>query len=133
MKIYDASGAIVGRLASRVAKDAILGEEVAIINVGDAIITGSKEFVLSKYERKRSMGQHHKGPFIHRTPEKFFKRIIRGMLPHKESRGVLAFKRIKCYNGVPDGLNIDVIKNSRTTIHEFVTVKDLLRQLGGKQ
>ena len=100
MKAYDARGAVLGRLAVLVAKDAMLGEEVVVINAGDAILTGTKEFIIAKYARKQSMGQHHKGPFLHKTSEKFVKRVIRGMLPHKEVRGSLALKRVKCYTCV---------------------------------
>lgn len=132
MKVYDASGAILGRLAVRVAKDAVLGEDVVVINSGDAIITGTREFVISKYARKRSMGQHHKGPFLHRTPEKFVKRVIRGMLPHKEARGLAAFKRIKCFSGIPEGLPVSPIVMKSSTPHEFLSVRELLKRIGGK-
>ena len=30
------------------------------------------------------------------------RRMIRGMLPHKQGKGKLALKRIKCYKGIPE-------------------------------
>ena len=131
MKAYDARGAVLGRLAVLVAKDAMLGHEVVIINAGDAILTGTKESIIAKYARKQAMGQHHKGPFLHKTSEKFVKRVIRGMLPHKEVRGALALKRVKCYTGVPEGLTVVPIVMKSSTPHEHLSVRNLLRYLGG--
>ena len=41
MKIYDGKGAVLGRLASKVAKEALQGEEIAILNCEEIIITGA--------------------------------------------------------------------------------------------
>ena len=46
MKIYNAEGIILGRLASVVAKQALLGEDIRIVNSEKAIISGiSSTFV----------------------------------------------------------------------------------------
>jgi ribosomal protein L13 len=54
-------------------------------------------------QHKREMiGSGQMGPHISRTSEKIVKRSIRGMLPdHRLGRGKEAFKRIKCYVGIP--------------------------------
>lgn len=41
------------------------------------------------------------GPFHERAPSRVLYRAIRGMVPHKTSRGAAALQRIKLYEGVP--------------------------------
>src|SRR6266436_1000402 len=41
------------------------------------------------------------GPFHHRAPSKILFRAIRGMVPHKTSRGAAALERLKLFEGVP--------------------------------
>lgn len=101
--IIDAKDLIVGRFATIAAKKAILGEEVFIINSEKAIITGSKKVILEKYKAQDNRGEPFHGPFLPKTPDRFLKRIIRGMLTYKKGKGRDAFKRIKCYRGVPKG------------------------------
>ena len=103
MKVIDGKNAVLGRLASYVAKESLKGEEVSIVNCGEIIITGNKKFMEQDMQKRREMiGSGQKGPHISRTSEKIVKRAIRGMLPdHREGRGKEAFKRIKCYVNVP--------------------------------
>jgi large subunit ribosomal protein L13 len=103
MIVIDGKNAVLGRLASYAAKEALKGEEVSIVNCGEIIITGNKKFMEQDMQKRREMiGSGQKGPHISRTSEKIVKRAIRGMLPdHREGRGKEAFKRIKCYSGVP--------------------------------
>ena len=103
MKIIDGKNAVLGRLASYAAKESLKGEEIKIVNCEQIIITGSKKFIEKNFQGKRErVGSGQKGPKISRTSEKIVKRAIRGMLPdHREGRGREAFKRIRCYVGVP--------------------------------
>merc|ERR1712118_612553 len=41
------------------------------------------------------------GPIHTRAPSKIFWRVVRGMLPHKTSRGNSALERLACFEGVP--------------------------------
>ncbi len=104
MKIIDGKEAVLGRLASFVAKDLLKGEEIIIINCGQIIITGNKKRIKEDFEEKRSkVGSGQKGPKVSRLSEKMVKRAIRGMLPnHRKGRGKEALKKIKCYVGVPE-------------------------------
>ncbi len=106
MKIIDGKNAILGRLASYAAREALKGEEIAIVNCEQIIITGNKNNMIKELEIKRGrVGSTEKGPKVSRTSEKIVKRVIRGMLPnYRVGRGRLAFKRIKCYVGVPKEL-----------------------------
>ena len=49
MKIIDGKNATLGRLASYVAKQALKGEEFAILNCEQIIITGSKKDIKNKF------------------------------------------------------------------------------------
>lgn len=103
MKIIDGKNAVLGRLASYVTKEALKGEEVAIVNCEQIIITGNKKDIKQEFESKRKrVGSTQKGPKVSRTSEKIVKRVIRGMLPnYRVGRGRAAFKKIKCYVGMP--------------------------------
>ncbi len=103
MKIIDGKGAVMGRLASYAAKQALKGEEVVILNCEEVIITGGKKDIRKKFEQKRGrVGSGQKGPKHSRNPERIVKRAVRGMLPnHRKGRGKQALKRIKCYKGTP--------------------------------
>lgn len=103
MKIIDGNGARLGRLASYVAKEALKGEEIAILNCEEVIISGNKAMIKKKFEKKRRMiGSSQKGPKHPKPAHMIVKRAIRGMLPeHRFGRGKVAFKRIKCYRGIP--------------------------------
>lgn len=103
MKIIDGTGAILGRLASYVAKEALKGEEIVILNCEEVIISGNKKSIKADFQRRRSrVGHSQKGPKLKKTSERMVKRAIRGMLPeHRFGRGRIAFKRIKCYKGIP--------------------------------
>lgn len=103
MKVIDGKNAVLGRLASYAAKESLKGEEIAVINCEQIIITGNRKFIEKDFQEKRErVGSGQKGPKISRTSEKIVKRAIRGMLPdHREGRGREAFKKIKCYVGLP--------------------------------
>ena len=103
MKIIDGKGAVLGRLASFVAKEVLKGEEIVIINCDYVIITGNKKRIKEDFEEKRSkVGSGQKGPKVSRLSERIVKRAVRGMLPnHRKGRGKEALRKIKCYAGVP--------------------------------
>ena len=135
--IIDATNLILGRLATFVAKKALEGETIDVINADKAIITGDKKKVLAEYKRKRDRGSPLVGPYFPRQSDRFVKRTIRGMLPYKRPRGEKAFKSIKCHAGVPADLqdqkaetigSANVIKLSNT---KFLTVKEICTFLGG--
>jgi large subunit ribosomal protein L13 len=101
--IIDGKKAVLGRIASLAAKEALKGNEINIVNFEEIIITGNKKMIEKEFSEKRSrVGHSQKGPKHPETIEKIIKRTIRGMLPnHRGGRGKQAFKRIKCYKGIP--------------------------------
>lgn len=103
--IIDAKDLIMGRMASVVAKRAMLGETVEIINAEQAVISGSREAVLARFMHMRfGRTTPRKGPFISRLPHLLLRRLIRGMLPYDRNKGRLAYTRIRCYTGMPKEL-----------------------------
>ncbi|MFH1211817.1 MAG: 50S ribosomal protein L13 [Candidatus Woesearchaeota archaeon] len=136
--IIDATDLILGRMATVVAKKALLGETISIINCEKAVVSGKRDVVLAKYIRFRAMGTHVKGPFWPRIPDRLVRRAIRGMLPHKLPKGKEAFKRIMCYKGVPpefEGKKAETIKAanaSKIPNYRYLSVGEICKVLGAK-
>lgn len=136
--VIDGEGLLLGRMASMVARRAMKGEEIAIVNAEKAVISGSRARVLANYGHKRSRGSREGGPFFPRRPDHIVKRTIRGMLPYKRTVGSDAFKRIRIYVGVPvefAGSEREVLEDAhmnRLNTPKFVTVGAVSTFLGAK-
>ncbi|MBS3094135.1 50S ribosomal protein L13 [Candidatus Pacearchaeota archaeon] len=104
VQVIDGEGAVAGRIASYSAKEALKGEEIAILNCEKAIISGTKKAIKEKFHIQRGrVGTLQVGPKISSSPEKILKKMIRGMVPnYRTGRGREAFERIKCYEGIPE-------------------------------
>ena len=100
--IIDGKDLILGRLGTFIAKKALLGENIDIVNCEQIVMTGKKDFILKKYIDWKDRGIPAKGPFTYRRPDMFVKRALRGMFDYKKSRGKEGFARVKCYIGVPN-------------------------------
>jgi len=100
--VVDATGAILGRLCSFAAKQALLGKEVIIVNCQNALVSGQKSNVIAEYHVARVRGGTSlRGPHFPKSPERLVKRTVRGMLSFQQTRGITAHKRVICYNDVP--------------------------------
>ncbi len=130
MKIIDGNEMVLGRLAAYVAKEALKGEEISVVNCGQIIITGNKKNIRDGFEAKRKrVGSTQKGPKYSMAVEKIVKMTIRGMLPNPRhgGRGRDAFKKIKCYVGVPKEFESSKKINFKESKSKFVTMEDVLR------
>ena len=136
MAIVDADNAVVGRLASIVAKRLLQGEEIIIVNAEKAVIVGNKSYIIEKYKERRDIGSVRKGPYYPRMPDRILRRTIRGMLPMKKSHGKEAYKKLKVYMGVPrelQGKEFEIIEDAKNNkLEGFITLRDLSIQLGAK-
>jgi large subunit ribosomal protein L13 len=133
--IIDAKGAILGRLCTYVSKKLLNGEEITIVNSEKAIISGKKPSIKKHYKQKRKVGTYRKGPFFPRSPDRIVKRSVRGMIPYQKPHGRAAFKRLKCYIGIPkefEGKNLEKIKITEKQPVDFITIEELSRSLGAK-
>ena len=100
--LMDAKNKILGRFCSQVAKKALLGEKIVIINAKEAIISGSKRDIHEKYLDKLNIStatNPRRGPFWPRRPDTFMRNVIKKMLPTKKIRGKDALKRVHVYIG----------------------------------
>lgn len=111
--VVDASGMVLGRLASHVAQilrgkhkplyspDADNGDHVIIVNASKVRVTGNKA--------QDKIYHHHSGypgglkavPFeriFSRNPERIVRMAIRGMLPHNVL-GRQLYRKLRVYNG----------------------------------
>jgi large subunit ribosomal protein L13 len=99
--VIDASGAVMGRLASHVAKRLLEGEEIVLVHAEEAVITGSRDNILEEYRHRRSRGTQRFGPYYPRVPHMILKRAVRGMLPYQTPRGRAALQRLRVEVGLP--------------------------------
>ena len=135
--IINAENMIVGRLGTVVAKKALQGEEISIINAEKAVITGKRDEIIRRFKDKENLGAPLVGPHRPKTSERLLKRMIRGMLPYKKPRGREAFERIKCYKGIPkqfEGKDYIVIEEAdvNKTRAKFVKIEDISKLLGAR-
>jgi len=102
--VVDCKDHLLGRLASTIAKELLMGQKVVAVRCEDINISGS--FIRNKlkyglYLRKRCNVRPTHGPFHYRRPGMMLHRVIRGMLPHKLAKGKAALGRLKVFEGVP--------------------------------
>jgi large subunit ribosomal protein L13 len=133
--IIDAEGAVLGRLCTTIAKRLLNGEEIAIVQSEKVIVTGKKDMIKAHYKHEREVGTYRKGPFYPRMPDRILKRTIRGMIPYQEPHGRTAFKRLKCYIGVPKefkGKSFEKITAAEKHPADYMTLQEVAQFLGAK-
>jgi large subunit ribosomal protein L13 len=129
--VIDAKGAILGRVASYAAKQALLGKVIAIVNCKYILVTGRRGNAIAEYNAaRRRGGSSLNGPFFPKNPERIVKRTIRGMLNYQQQRGLDAFKSVMCYNDIPAEFN-NTSKTSllRKTSAKTTDLEDLGREI----
>ncbi|MBN1280967.1 MAG: 50S ribosomal protein L13 [Candidatus Thermoplasmatota archaeon] len=133
--VIDAEGAVLGRLCTLVAKRLLNGEQIAVVNSEKAIVSGKKTMIKAHYKHEREVGTYRKGPFYPRMPDRILKRTVRGMIPYQESHGRAAFKRLKCYMGVPVEFQGTPAEKLPTAIKQpanYMTLREIAVFLGAK-
>ena len=139
MKVINGEGLLLGRLCSYAAKAALLGEEVNIVNCGKVVISGDKKKVFANEKAKRLRGGYPlKSPKLPRLADRFVRRAVRGMLPHKKARGNEAFKRVMCYVGIPNEFEgktetIEKANAGKLPTLKYTKVEDICNWLRGKK
>jgi large subunit ribosomal protein L13 len=138
MIIIDATNLLIGRLATYAAKQALLGQEIRIINSEKAVISGKKQNIFDLYLNRLHRGTPRKGPFYSRLPEMLLRRTIRGMLPWKKPKGKIAYKKVFCYRGVPEefkdkkAITIPEANVSKLPNLKFVDLNTISKRIGAK-
>ena len=136
MKVIDGTDLIAGRLAARVAKMALEGEVIRVVNAERVVISGKPQSIVKQWVERLHKGNALKGPYYPRRADRILKRIIRGMLPYKKPRGLKAFKRIKVYLGVPQEFkgkteSISDAQLMNSNIIKHLTIGELSKRIGG--
>ena len=129
--VIDASEGVLGRVASFAAKQSLLGKKVTIVNCEKALVTGRRKNILEEYKiARRRGGSSRKGPKFPKSSERIMKRTIRGMLSYKEGRGSEAFKRIMCYDAIPEEFaNTKKINLKKELNAKSLELKEVSREL----
>ncbi|MEL9997802.1 MAG: 50S ribosomal protein L13 [Sulfolobales archaeon] len=138
--VVDAEGAILGRLATTVAKSLLDGYKVYVVNAEKAVVSGNPQMVIESYriwlEIKTLRNPYKWSPKRPRNPIAIVKKAVKGMLPKDSWRGVEAFKNLKVYIGFPEELKkYNVVKVAHTSSRlskGFITVGEIAKMLGWK-
>ena len=102
--VIDGRGHLVGRLASKVAKEILSGQRVVIVRCELLLRSGSLFRNKLKFQEFLNLGMNtnpRRGQFHFRTPARIFWRTVRGMLPHKTPKAAAALGRLKVFEGIP--------------------------------
>ncbi|MFX1390139.1 MAG: 50S ribosomal protein L13 [Promethearchaeota archaeon] len=144
-QLYDATDQILGRFCSHIAKKALLGEYIVIINAKNSIISGTKRNIHDKYLAKLKIStatNPRRGPFHERRPDNFMRRVIKQMLPRKKLRGKEAIKRVHVYiSDIPERFknkyqNLtpneipNVNKQRLSYYNKYITLENLCQRIG---
>ncbi|MFB6158887.1 MAG: 50S ribosomal protein L13 [Candidatus Nanohalobium sp.] len=135
MKVVDAEGMVLGRLASEVAQYARDGEEVRVVNSEKAVISGDEEEVKADYMQKHERGRRDRGPYFPKRADKILKRTVRNMLPDG-SDGRDTRSRVRTYLGVPDQMEdeveeVDVKSGDELKHRNYVKLGEVSEHIGG--
>lgn len=144
-KILDVTDLVLGRFSSIVAKMALMGEKIVIVNSAKAKISGNRRQLIErylKYKKIKTASNPRRGPFrIGTRPDIFVRKTIKGMLP-KNWRGKQALSRIHTYiyeipeekkqkYGEPEKIELPPRKfHSEKLSHKMITVDDLCTTIG---
>ncbi|MCS7114333.1 MAG: 50S ribosomal protein L13 [Nitrososphaerota archaeon] len=134
-KVIDATGLILGRLASIIAKRLLKGEKIAVVNAEKAVISGKKKSKVLEAKEFLKVGYPEKGPFHYKRPDRILRRTVRGMLPYKQPKGKQAYKRLKVFIGVPDelkGLKMETLDKAQAKklTCPYFTLGELAKEIG---
>jgi large subunit ribosomal protein L13Ae len=114
---------------------------VAVVRTEGINITGSlfrNKVKFSEFLRKRLLTNPRRAFVHYRAPSRIFWRTVRGMLPHKISRGAEALGRLKAFEGVPapyDTKNRQVVPDALRAVklssfRKYCTLGDLSSEVG---
>lgn len=137
--ILDAKNQILGRLASYVAKQAINGNMVIVLNAEKAVISGRRRNIVDEAKIRletRTLGHQENAPVHQRRPDLYLRRVVRGMLPWDKPKGRSAYHRVHVYVGIPEEFNgkkTTAIPNADASrlLTPYVTLQDLASEIGG--
>jgi large subunit ribosomal protein L13 len=135
--VIDASGLIVGRMASIIAKRLLLGESIIVVNAEKAVISGRRLSRVKEAKKFLEVGHPGKGPFHPRRPDQIIRKTIRGMLPRRLPKGQAALRRLRVFLGLPEEIKALTLQsipeaNASKLRCSYVTVGEFAKEIGYK-
>ena len=141
--VIDCKGHLLGRVAALAAKEILNGQKIVFVRAEEMNISGSlqRNVLLHSHSIKKRMNTNHRrGPFHFCAPSRFLYFALRGMIPYKTTRGKIALRRVKIYEGVPpryQKVKKLVIPGALTVLRlkpgrKFTRVGDLAQKFGWK-
>ncbi|HKY11229.1 MAG TPA: 50S ribosomal protein L13 [Nitrososphaera sp.] len=138
--VVDATNCIAGRMCSHVSKLLLQGNRVAIVNAEKAMLSGNRYKTIDSYKEHlgiNSVTNPIHGPFHPRRPDTILSKMVRGMVPKRKPDGISAFKRLRVYMGVPEGMKsakMESFDDSKITKPEsyYISIAEVAKQIGWK-
>lgn len=138
--VVDATNCIAGRMCSHVSKLLLQGNRVAIVNAEKAMLSGNRYKTIDSYKEHlgiNSVTNPIHGPFHPRRPDTILSKMVRGMVPKRRPDGISAFKRLRVYMGVPEGMKsakMESFDDSKITKPEsyYISIAEVAKQIGWK-
>lgn len=133
--VVNADGLILGRMASKIAKRLLTGEEIVVVNAEKAVISGRKGNKITEAKEFLAVGGVGQGPFHFRRPDRVVRKTVRGMLPFKQPKGKLAYKHLKVFIGVPESMKNEKMETVADAKAEklkcsYFTVGEFSKEIG---
>ncbi len=136
MIVINGENKILGRLATFVAKQLLLGNQVVVVNTEKILIKRDPKKTQEQYLQRVKRGNPYSGPFFPKRADLIFRRTVRGMLPYKTTRGRNAFKKLKVFIGIPKEFEnanfVDVKEAENNHKYKTISLKELSVALGTK-
>jgi large subunit ribosomal protein L13 len=138
--VVDAANCIAGRMCSHVSKLLRQGNRVVVVNAEKAMLSGNRYKTIELYKEQleiNSVTNPIHGPFHPRRPDTIITKMVRGMVPKRKTSGIEAFKRLRVYIGIPEGLKnskMEFFDDSKITKPPsyYITIGDVAKQIGWK-
>lgn len=139
--VVDATNCIAGRMCSHVSKLLLQGNRVAIVNAEKAMLSGNNRYktieLYKEHLEINSVTNPIHGPFHPRRPDTMLSKMVRGMVPKRKSSGIMAFRRLRVYIGVPEEMKkvkMESFSDSKITKPEsyYISVGGVAKELGWK-
>lgn len=138
--VVDATNCIAGRMCSHVSKLLLQGNRVAIVNAEKAMLSGNRYKTIDSYKEHlgiNSVTNPIHGPFHPRRPDTILSKMVRGMVPKRKPDGISAFKRLRVYMGIPEGMKsakMESFDDSKITKPEsyYISIAEVAKQIGWK-
>ena len=133
--IIDATGLILGRMASTIAKQLLQGDTVIVVNAEKAAISGKRLSILKERKKFLEVGHFRKGPYHPRRPDQIVRRTIRGMLPRRKPKGQQAYKKLRVFLQLPEEFKDKEMQTIPEASVEnlkcpYITVGELAKEIG---